>query len=190
MPTEKQKMLAGEPYHALDAELVRERLRARRLLQALNASDPGDRAQRVALIRQLIPGAAASAWIEPPFHCDYGLHLTLGDDAFLNFNCVVLDVAPIRIGARVLVGPAVQFYAATHPLDAATRAAGLELGRGIEVGDDAWIGGGSIVCPGVRIGDRCVIGAGSVVTRDIPAGMVAAGNPCRVLRPVPSDAGA
>jgi len=187
MPTEKQKMLAGEPYHALDAELTRERLRARRLLQALNASDPGDREQRTHLIQQLIPGAPSSAWIEPPFHCDYGLHIALGEDVFFNFNCVVLDVAPIRIGSRVLVGPAVQLYAATHPLDAATRAAGLELGRGIEIGDDVWIGGGSIVCPGVRIGARCVIGAGSVVTADVPAGMVAAGNPCRVLRPVASD---
>lgn len=186
MASEKQKMLAGELYHARDPELTRERLRARRLLQAFNTSDPGDAPQRLHLIQQLIPGAPASVHIEPPFHCDYGLHISLGEDVFFNFDCVLLDVAPIRIGARVRIGPAVQFYAATHPLHPAVRATGLERGLPIEVGDDVWIGGGSILCPGVRIGAGCVIGAGSVVTHDVPAGMVVAGNPCQVLHAVAS----
>jgi maltose O-acetyltransferase len=121
-------------------------------------------------------------WIEPPFYCDYGINITLGDRVFFNFNCVVLDVAPVRVRSGVLFGPAVQIYAATHPLSAAERRTGLESGRAVEVGDDVWVGGGAIICPGVRVGARSVIGAGSVVTRDIPEGMFAAGNPCRVIR--------
>jgi maltose O-acetyltransferase len=106
----------------------------------------------------------------------------MGERVFLNFNCAILDVAAVRIGSRVLMGPAVQIYAATHPMDSATRKVGLELGAPIEIGDDVWIGGAAVICPGVRIGARSVIGAGSVVTRDIPEGTLAAGNPCRIIR--------
>ncbi|HEX2311802.1 MAG TPA: sugar O-acetyltransferase, partial [Vicinamibacterales bacterium] len=108
----------------------------------------------------------------------------LGDRVFFNFNCVVLDVSPVSIGSRVLFAPAVQIYAATHPLSAEARAGGLELGKPVSIGDDVWVGGGAIVCPGVRIGERSVVAAGSVVTRDIPAGVLAAGNPCRVIREI------
>ncbi len=183
--TEKEKMLGGELYDPLDPELVAERRRARLLLHEYNATrddQPGDRDR---LLRELIPRQGERLWIEPPFHCDYGGNLALGDRVYFNFDCVVLDVAPIRIGSRVLVGPAVQIYAATHPLPAAERRAGLELGRGITIGDDVWIGGGAILCPGVRVGDGSVIGAGSVVTRDVPDGVMAAGNPCRVIRRLP-----
>ena len=121
-------------------------------------------------------------WIEPPFYCDYGSNITLGDNVFFNFNCVVLDVTPVVIGSRVLFGPAVQIYAATHPLSAAERRSGLEAGKPVEIGDDVWVGGGAIICPGVQIGPESVIGAGSVVTRNIPARVLAAGNPCRVIR--------
>jgi maltose O-acetyltransferase len=182
LKSEQEKMLAGELYDPLDAQLVVARRRARLLCQAFNAT-PDDRPEeRARLLAGLIPTAARGAWIEAPFHCDYGGNITLGERVFFNFNCVVLDVAPVRIGSGVLFGPAVQIYTATHPLEAAGRRSGLESGKPIEIGDEAWIGGGAIICPGVRIGARAVIGAGSVVTRDVPDGMLAAGNPCRVLR--------
>lgn len=182
MATEKHKMLTGALYDALDPQLSAERLRARRLLRAFNASAPEDPGERERLLRELIPAAGGDLSIEAPFYCDYGGQITLGDRVFFNFNCVILDVAPVRIGSGVLFGPGVQVYAATHPLHAADRRSGLEAGRPVTIGDEVWIGGGAIVCPGVRIGDRSVIGAGSVVTRDIPADVFAAGNPCRVIR--------
>ncbi len=124
------------------------------------------------------------AEIEPPFFCDYGTNITLGKKVFMNFNCVVLDVAPVQIGDFVLLGPAVQIYTATHPLQAAQRRLGLESGKKIIIGPDVWIGGGAIICPGVSIGARSVIGAGSVITKDIPEDVFAAGNPCQVRRPL------
>ncbi|MFT3775340.1 MAG: sugar O-acetyltransferase [Minicystis sp.] len=180
-------MLAGELYDPLDPQLSDARRRARLLSKALNDTRDDQTEERARLIRELIPAAGAGVWIEPPFHCDYGTNITLGDKVFFNFNCVVLDVAPVRIGSGVLFGPAVQIYAATHPLRAAERRTGLELGRPIEIGDDVWVGGGAILCPGVRIGARSVIGAGSVVTRDVPEGVLAVGNPCRVVRAIEDD---
>lgn len=182
MKTEKEKMLAGEPYDPLDRQLADERRRARLLLKAFNDTRDDQIEERQRLLGELIPAAGAGTWIEPPFHCDYGSNIVLGDKVYFNFNCVVLDVAAVRIGSRVLFGPAVQIYAASHPLSAELRKTGLELGKEIEVGDDVWIGGGTILCPGVRIGARSVIGAGSVVTKDVPEGVFAAGNPCRILR--------
>lgn len=182
--SEREKMLAGALYDPLDSELCAERRRARLLFQAFNHTRDDQSEERARLIRELIPASGEGVWIEPPFFCDYGRNITLGDKVFFNFNCVVLDVAPVRIGSRVLFGPAVQIYAATHPLRAIERQTGLELGAPVEIGDDVWVGGGAIVCPGVRIGARSVIGAGSVVTRDIPDGVFAAGNPCRVIRSI------
>jgi maltose O-acetyltransferase len=184
MKSQKEKMLSGELYNPLDSQLSAERRRARLLFKALNDTNDEQQDERARLIRELIPNAGAEIWIEPPFYCDYGTNITLGDKVFFNFNCVVLDAAPIRIGSGVLFGPAVQIYAATHPLSAAKRRSGLEAGKPVEVGDDVWVGGGAIICPGVRIGARAVIGAGSVVTRDIPEGVFAAGNPCRVIREI------
>lgn len=182
--TEKEKMLAGVLYDPLDPQLLSERRNSRLLLKALNDTRDDQTDERERLIKELIPAAGTGVRIEPPFYCDYGSNISLGDKVFFNFNCVILDVARVRIGSRVLFGPAVQVYAATHPLSAEERRTGLELGREIDIGDDVWIGGGSIVCPGVRIGNRTVIGAGSVVTRDIPEGVFAAGNPCGVLRQI------
>lgn len=182
MKSEKDKMLGGELYDPLDAQLTGERSRTRLLLKQLNDTRDDQQTERARLIGELIPARGAGTWIEPPFYCDYGSNISLGERVFFKFNCVVLDVAPVRIGSRVLFGPAVQVYAAPHPLSAAGRRTGLELGKGIEIGDDVWIGGGAILCPGVRIGARTVIGAGSVVTREIPEAVFAAGNPCRVLR--------
>jgi maltose O-acetyltransferase len=180
--SERAKMLAGELYLASDPELVQARVRARRLMARFNASDPGDAAARTALLEELLGSAGAGAWIEPPFSCDYGTQITLGAGVFVNFGAVFLDCAAIVIGEKAQLGPNVQLLAADHPREAAARAAGPELARPITIGPRAWLGGGVIVCPGVTIGADTVVGAGSVVTRDLPARVVAAGNPCRVIR--------
>ncbi len=175
-------MLAGDLYDPSDPELSAQRTRARQLLDEFNRSAPDQVAERQALLRRLIPEQGNGLAIEPPFYCDYGQHISVGDRVFFNFNCVLLDPAPIRIGHDVLFGPAVQVYTATHPTDHTVRRQGLESALPIEIGNDIWIGGGAIILPGVRIGDHSIIGAGSVVTRSIPAGVLAVGNPCRVLR--------
>lgn len=184
MSSQKEKMLRGELYDPRDEQLSAERRRARLLTKALNDTSDEQQEERAKLLRQLIPNAGEGLWIEPPFHCDYGLNISLGEKVYFNFNCIVLDVAPVRIGSRVLFGPNVQIYTATHPLKATDRRTGLEFAKPIEIGDDVWIGGGAIICPGVKIGARSVIGAGSVVTRDIPEAVIAAGNPCRIIRAV------
>ncbi|MUV14921.1 sugar O-acetyltransferase [Noviluteimonas gilva] len=180
--TEKDKMLAGEMYLANDPQLVAERLLARARCQALNTlpASASDDARRAAT--DAIFGAPGNTYVTAPFFCDYGTNITLGANVYFNFNCVVLDVAPVTIGDNVMFGPAVQVYTATHPLDAVERRSGREFAKPIAIGDDVWIGGGAILCPGVTIGPRSVIGAGSVVTRDLPADVFAAGNPCRVIR--------
>lgn len=183
MKTEKQKMLAGELYNALDTELSGERRNCRELCKRLNASGEDQEDERRRILAELF-GGPTDVWIQPPFFCDYGTNIRLGRKVYFNFNCVVLDVTPVTIGDNVLFGPSVQIYAATHPLDADERRSGLELGKAITIGSDVWVGGGTIICPGVTIGDRTVIGAGSVVTKSIPADVIAAGNPCRVIRPV------
>jgi maltose O-acetyltransferase len=182
MKSEKTKMLDGELYLPTDPELIADRRRARLLLEAYNRSSIDELPERDRLLRELIPQVGRELWIEPPFYCDYGEQITIGDNVYFNFNCVILDVAPVTIGSRVLFAPGVQIYAATHPTSPSIRRSGLELGQPITIGDDAWIGGGAIICPGVSIGAGTTIGAGSVVTKSIPAGVVAAGHPCRVLR--------
>jgi maltose O-acetyltransferase len=180
--SERDKMLAGELYLATDPELVALRKTARRLTAELNASSDEDEARRRELYSQLFGRCGEKVYVEPPFRCDYGVHIALGDRVYLNFDCVFLDCARITIGDDVMFGPGVHLYTATHPLNAAERIAGPELARPITIGDRCWIGGRAIVLPGVTIGENTTIGAGSVVTRDIPANVVAAGNPCRVLR--------
>ena len=179
---ERQKMVAGEPYLASDPELVGERARARRLAARYNATAQEDEAGRRAILGELLGPIGEDAWIEPPFHCDYGWNVTLGERAFLNFGCVVLDCAPVEIGPLTMLGPAVQLCAATHPLDPAEREAGLEYALPIVIRRNVWIGAGAIVGAGVTIGDNAVIGAGSVVLGDVPANVLAAGSPCRVIR--------
>jgi len=181
-PSEKVKMLAGELYFANDPELDGERRRAQRLLARYNATSADDAAARIELLRQLFGAVGDGADIQPRFACDYGYTIRIGRNAFINYNCVFLDCAAIEIGDDLQMGPAVQLYTGFHPLDRATRAAGLELARPIRIGDGVWIGGGAIILPGVTIGDGAVIGAGSVVRRDVPAGSLAAGNPARIIR--------
>jgi maltose O-acetyltransferase len=187
MKTERQKMLAGELYDPLDADLVAARTRARELCCALNARPDGEGDAQRRILRELFAKGGDSVWMQPPFFCDYGANIELGERVFFNFNCVVLDVCRVRIGSFTLFGPAVQVYTPMHPFDAVLRRK-QEFGKPVEIGADVWIGGGAIILPGVRIGDRAVIGAGSVVTRDVPEGMFAAGNPCRVIRPATDPA--
>jgi maltose O-acetyltransferase len=178
--TEREKMLAGELYDPFDAELVAGRVRARDLCQSLNATRESDAEERRRILVELFGAGGDSVWMQPPFFCDYGTNIELGERVFFNFNCVVLDVCRIRIGSFTLFGPAVQIYTPMHPLQAELRRQ-QEFGKPVDIGADVWVGGGAIILPGVRIGDRAVIGAGSVVTRDIPDGVFAAGNPCRVI---------
>jgi maltose O-acetyltransferase len=180
--TEKQKMLTGELYNALDPQLVRERRRTRELLRALNDTFACDESLRGELISDLFASVGKNVWIEPPFYCDYGSNITLGDNVYFNFNCVILDPAGVEIGSNVLFGPGVQIYTAAHPVSHLERRTGLEYALAIKIGSDVWIGGAAVINPGVKIGARSVIGAGSVVTKDIPADVFAAGNPCRVIR--------
>ena len=182
MKTEKEKMLSGELYDALDKELSDERLRARLLIKALNETAEDQPEERERILKELMPNAGPGLWLQPPFYCDYGYNISTGEKVFFNFNCIVLDVMPVTIGDRTLMGPNVQLYTATHPLTVRERQTGLEYAKPITIGRDVWIGGGAIICPGVTIGDGSVIGAGSVVTRDIPPEVFAAGNPCRVIR--------
>ena len=184
MSPEKEKMLQGQLYDPGDSLLIAERQQARALCRELNLSPQQDMDAHQRILAKLFGGVGEGVWIEPPFYCDYGENITLGDKVFSNFNCVILDPAPVTIGSRVQFGPSVQVYTATHPLDAAERSAGIELAEPVEIGDDVWIGGGAILLPSVQIGSRSVIGAGSVVTRPIPADVFAAGNPCRVVRPL------
>ena len=179
--TEREKMLAGEPYDASEPDLVAGRIRARRLIQRLGTLDPGEHAAWLVLLRELLGGLGEGSWIEAPFYCDYGTQISLGDRVFVNMNCVFLDAAPITLGDDVQLGPGVQLLTSDHPRDAAQRAMCLESARPIRIGARAWLGGGTIVLPGVEIGRDTIIGAGSVVTRSVSPGVVAAGNPCRVI---------
>jgi maltose O-acetyltransferase len=181
--TERQKMLAGELYDPFDAELVAARARARDLCQALNATRDAEDLERRRICRELFGRGGESVWMQPPFFCDYGTNIELGARVFFNFNCVVLDVCSVRIGDYTLFGPAVQIYTPMHPMNAELRRR-EEYGKPVEIGDDVWVGGGALILPGVRIGSRAVVGAGSVVTRDIPEGVFAAGNPCKVIREI------
>jgi maltose O-acetyltransferase len=183
MRSEREKMLAGELYDSLDAELVQARDRARGLCQDLNAAREKDQEARRRILMELFEKGGDSVWMQPPFYCDYGSNIALGERVFFNFNCVILDVCLVKIGDFTLFGPAVQIYTATHPMNAELRRT-QEFGKPIEIGSDVWVGGGAIICPGVKIGSKTVIGAGSVVARDIPDGVFAAGNPCRVIKEI------
>jgi maltose O-acetyltransferase len=184
MKTEKEKMIAGEMYDPMDKQLVEERIQTRLLLKKLNENPEDNPDQKSRIQQQLLPNASSDLWLQTPFYCDYGYNISIGDRVFFNFNCIVLDVAPVIIGSRTMFGPNVQLYTATHPINHIERSSGLEYAKPIVIGEDVWIGGSAVICPGVTIGDRSIIGAGSVVTKDIPADSIAAGNPCRVIRKI------
>jgi maltose O-acetyltransferase len=181
--SEKQKMLSGLPYRASCPELQMEQVTNKHWMHRYNHSVELLSQARHALLAEHFASVGEGVVIRPPFFCDYGYNLSVGANTFINFNCVILDVLPVRIGADCQIGPAVQIYTADHPLDAEQRRSGLESGRPVSIGDNVWIGGGAIILPGVTIGDNAVVGAGSVVTRDVPAGAVVMGNPARVRQP-------
>ena len=180
--TEKEKMLAGELYNAFTPELLEGRARCRELIYEFNLTRPKEEKKRREILDELLGKFGANSVIETPFQCDYGSNIYWGDNSFANYNFVVLDVCEVRVGNYVLIGPDVKFYGATHPTDPQTRLDGLEYGKPIRIGNNVWIGGGSIIVAGVTIGDNSVIGAGSVVVKDIPANVVAVGNPCKVIK--------
>jgi maltose O-acetyltransferase len=184
----KEKMLRGELYLADDPELAADSARAQALLDRYNATRHSEQDERDRLLRELLGEVGDGVIVKPPFCCDYGQHIAIGAGTFVNYGCVMLDVVPIRIGAACQLASGVQLLAATHPLDPAARRDGWEYGEPITIGDNVWLGGGAIVCPGVSIGDDTVVGAGAVVTRDLPAGVVAVGNPARVLRELDGSA--
>lgn len=183
MGIEKEKAKAGLLYDAnYDEELLAERTACAEKLHELNLMSPSREAERQELLRGLLGRTPERFTILSPFHCDYGYNIEVGEDFFMNVNCVVLDGARVTFGNHVFVAPGCGFFTAGHPLDVEQRNSGLEIALPITVGDNVWIGGNVSVLPGVSIGEGSVIGAGSVVTHDIPAGVVAAGNPCRVIR--------
>jgi maltose O-acetyltransferase len=180
--TQKELMLAGEAYRADDPELVAAHLRAQTLFERFNHVAAINAAERRRVLAELLGSLGAGAVIEPSFRCDYGFNIHIGARSFINYEAVFLDCNRITIGEDVKMGPGVHIYTATHPLDAATRSAGVESAQPVVIGDAVWLGGRVVVCPGVTIGARTVVGAGSVVVKDLPAGVLAVGNPCRVIR--------
>ncbi len=180
----KDRMLRGELYVADDPDLIADNARAQTLLDRYNATREGQHAERDRLLRELLGGVGERVVVKPSFRCDYGIHITIGAGTFVNYDCVILDVAPIAIGETCQIAPRVQLLAAGHPVDPQARRAQWEFGAPITIGDNVWLGGGVIVGPGVTIGHDTVVGAGSVVTRDLPAGVVAVGVPARVQREI------
>ena len=180
----KDRMVRGELYVADDPDLAADHARAQRILDRYNATGHDEQPERDRLLRELLGSVGEGVIVKPAFRCDYGTYVSIGDGSFLNYDCVMLDIAPITIGARCWLASCVQLLAATHPIDPGPRRDGWEYGAPITIGDNVWLGGGVIVCPGVTIGDDTVVGAGAVVTRDLPPGVVAYGNPARVQRPI------
>ena len=180
----KARMLRGELYRAVGEEIAADQARAQALLERYNASRHSEHDLRSRLLRELLGEVGAGVTIRPPFHCDYGSHITIGAGTFVNFGCVMLDVAPIRIGTACQVATGVHIVTATHPVDPEPRREGWESAEPITIADNVWLGSAAVVCPGVTIGENTVVGAGAVVTRDLPAGVVALGVPARVIREI------
>ncbi|MEO8508472.1 MAG: sugar O-acetyltransferase [Betaproteobacteria bacterium] len=179
--SELAKMVAGLPYNPAAADVRAAQADTRQWLVRYNASLGQSTDARRTLLAERLAAVGEGAVIRPPFHCDYGFNIHLGSGVFLNFNCVILDVVEVAIGDGTQMGPGVQIYAADHPRDPEQRRAGLECGRPVRIGRNVWIGGGAIILPGVNVGDDAVIGAGSVVNRDVPAATTVVGNPARSI---------
>jgi maltose O-acetyltransferase len=180
--SEKEKMLAGELYRSIDHELQAAMARAQQHLRQLNSTPNEETERRHSILRVLLGQVGEGTQIKSPFTCDYGTHIRIGRNGFVNYGCVFLDCNLVTIGDDAQIGPGVHVYTALHPLEPETRRSGLESAKPVTIGNNVWLGGKSVICPGVRIGDNSVIGAGSVVVKDIPASCVAVGNPCRVIR--------
>lgn len=184
MQSEKDKMLSGKLYNPNDKELIADRHKARLLFKKINQLTDNNTKKTNNLFRDLFGKTGKGLFIEPPFYCDYGYNIKLGNQVFMNYNCCILDAAEVSIGDKVMLGPNVQLYTTTHPLDPKTRATWLEFAKTITIGNDVWIGGGAIICPGVSIGNGAVIGAGSVVTKDIPENVLVGGNPAKIIKEI------
>jgi len=182
--TQKEKMLSGNLYKLQGEELTADRIRMKKLIEKFNRSSYEEEELRVSVLKELFAKTGENIVIEPPFYCDYGYNISVGDDFYANFGCVILDVCRVEIGKNVFLGPQVNIYTACHPINAKMRAEKLEFGKSVKIGDDVWIGGNCVVNPGVEIGNKVVIGSGSVVVKNIPDGVVAAGNPCKVIRKI------
>ena len=182
--TEKERMLAGMPYMALDAELREEMLGCKLRLAKFNSLLMDRLDERLQILHEIVGSSGDSIYVEPPFYCDYGKNIHIGNNFYANYNLHILDCARVNIGDNVFIGPMCGIYTACHPIDAEVRATGLEYAKEVSIGSNVWIGGSVTINPGVSIGDNVVIGSGSVVTKDIPSGSVAAGNPCRVIRKI------
>lgn len=187
--TEYEKMVSGYLYHAGKEERLKlMRMKAREIVYDFNLTRPSEDEKRIEYLKQLLGKTGKDFYIEPPFHCDYGELIEIGDKFYANFNLTILDCAPVKIGHHVMCAPNVSILTATHPIDPDIRSSELEYALSITIGNHVWLGAGCSILPGVNIGDNCVIGAGSVVTKSIPANSVAVGNPCRVIRQIgPND---
>ena len=181
MKTEREKMTNAEPFLTNDSQLMEDKKKARILCSRFNESTE-DEVVRKAMLKELLGSCTENIAVKPPFHCDYGYNIFVGDDYFMNFDCVFLDAAPIRIGKHCMIGPKTCIYAIGHPLDAEGRKKKIGIPKPVNIGDNVWIGAGVRVMPGVTIGNNVIIGAGSVVTKDVPDGVMAFGNPCKVYR--------
>lgn len=182
MKSEKEKMISGKPYKAFDDELVNERRYAKELIFDFNSFRPNEIVNRNGLIKRLLGKIGNSFIIEPPFRCDYGYNIEIGENFYSNYNLIILDCAKVLIGDNVMIGPNVSIYTAGHPVHYEIRNQGYEYTVPVSIGNNVWIGGNAVINPGVTIGDNSVVGSGSVVTKDIPGNVIAAGNPCKVLR--------
>lgn len=187
MKSDKEKMLAGHPYLANGSELVGERLFAKGLLFEFNNLRPAQVEARNAILQKLFGKTGRNFYVEPPFRCDYGYNIEIGDNFYANYNLVILDCARVKIGDNVFIAPNVGIYTAGHPIHSELRNQELEFALPIEIGNSVWIGGNVVINPGIKIGDNTVIGSGSVVTKNIPPNVVAVGNPCKVLRSITED---
>ena len=185
--TEKEKMLSGKLFYPADEELAAFRKRARNLCQQYNQTTEDDKLLRQKIIAELFGKVGKHCCVHPSFHCDYGFNIKVGDHFYANYDCIILDIGEVIIGDNVMLGPRVCLYTAGHPLDADVRATGIEFGKSIIIENNVWIGGSCVINPGVHIGENSIIGAGAVVVKDIPANVVAVGNPCRVLRRLSGD---
>lgn len=187
MRSEKEKMLSGDLYIPHDPEIKQDFKKAKELVREFNHTTEHQPEERLRIIKQLFKKSGSKPYLEPPFYTDYGCNTEIGDDFYANYECIILDIANVKIGNNVYFGPRVGIYTAGHPIDAMIRNEGFEYGKPVTIGNDVWVGGNVVFNPGVKVSNNVVIGSGSIVTKDIPDNVIAVGNPCHVLRAITDD---